>query len=58
MGCDGMDRAIGGRSMEAARGGEGTRGVDSRVLVFKKRARGRGGERDRVRGESASRDAR
>ncbi len=35
----------------AVRGGEGTRGVDWRVLVFKKRARGRGGERDRVRGD-------
>ncbi len=60
MGWDGMgwdgSRDRGRRA--AVRGGEGTRGVDSRVLVFKKRARGRGGERDRVRGESASRDAR
>ena len=46
-------------SMRASRGRwTVARGVDSRVLVFKKRARGRGGERDRVRGESASRDAR
>ena len=60
MGWDGMgwdgSRDRGGGA--AGGGGVGPRGVDSRVLVFKKRARGRGGERDRVRGESASRDAR
>ena len=58
MGWDGMGWIARSGGRAAASRGEGTRGVDSRVLVFKKRARGRGSERDRVRGESASRDAR
>ena len=59
MGWDGMGWiARSGAEGGGEGGARGRAGWIPRVLVFKKRARGRGGERDRVRGESASRDAR
>ena len=59
MGWDGMGWiARSGAEGGGEGGGEGTRGVDSARVGFQKARAAEGASADRVRGESASRDAR